>query len=76
MTSNLSFLRRSEVSRLEYNEMAGLIDSIIKLKMVMRSILRGPISVFELYKSQTHANPKQMNMFLLLGTMFGILVLG
>ena len=42
----------------------------------MRSILRGPISVFELYKSQTHANPKQMNMYLLLTTMFGVLIIG
>jgi len=44
--------------------------------MVMRSLLRGPVSVFEIYKAQTHSNPKPMNMYLLLGSMFGILVLG
>jgi hypothetical protein len=44
--------------------------------MVMRSLLRGPTSVFELYKTQTHSNPKKHNMFLLLGSMFGVLVIG
>jgi hypothetical protein len=42
----------------------------------MRSLLRGPVGVFELYKTQAHSNPKQHNNFLLISSMFGLLVLG